>query len=86
MFQLQVSLDEQSYDVAVPLWLNVYCAGHFVLVLYGSNELAMMSKAGLPYLTVLAVVAYLMFAMTNFGLMFDRRYIELVTCCKIIWG
>ena len=69
-----MSPDEKPYRTFVPKWLNAYCAVHFSLVLYGSDKLAMLSKNGLPYLTVLAVVAYLMFAMTNFGLMFDLRY------------
>ena len=71
----QVSPDEKPYDKAVPLWLSVYVSVHFMLVLYGSDELARMSKKGLPYLTALAVVAYLVFAMTNFGLMFDLKLV-----------
>lgn len=74
VFVLQVSPDEKPYDTQVPQWLNIYCSVHFLFALYGSQELAKMSKNGLPYLTVLVVVAYLMFAMTNFGLMFDLRY------------
>lgn len=76
-FPLQVSPDEKPYDKSVPRWLNVYCSVHFLLVLYGSDELARMSKLGLPYLTVLAVVTYLIFAMTNFGLMFDLKLVQL---------
>ena len=70
---MQISGDEPPYDTVVPLWVSVYCSVHFLLVLYGSNEIARLSRNGLPYLTVLAVVAYLIFALTNFGLIFDLR-------------
>ena len=72
---MQVSGDEVPYDTVVPPWVSVYCSVHFLLVLYGSNEIARLSRNGLPYLTVLAVVAYLIFALTNFGLIFDLRYL-----------
>lgn len=72
---MQVSGDEPPHDTVVPVWASIYCSVHFVLVLYGSNEVARLSKSGLPYLTVVAVVAYLIFALTNFGLIFDLRYI-----------
>ena len=71
---VQISGDEAPYDRAVPLWLNVYCSVHFLVVLYASNEVARLSKSGAPYLIVLALVCYVIFALTNFGLIFDLRY------------
>ena len=71
---MQISGDEPPYDTVVPLWVSVYCSVHFLLVIHGSNELARLSRTGLPYFTVVAIVAYLIFALTNFGLIFDLRY------------
>lgn len=71
---MQIFGDEAPYDTEVPLWVNLYCSIHFLLTVYGSNEIARLSRKDLPYLTVLAVVAYLIFALTNFGLIFDQRY------------
>jgi hypothetical protein len=71
---VQISGDEPPYDTVVPLWVSVYCSVHFLLVIHGSNEIARLSRNGLPYLTVVAIAAYLIFALTNFGLIFDLRY------------
>ena len=71
---VQISGDEPRYDTVVPLWVSIYCSVHFLLVVHGFNELARLSQIGLPYLTVVAIVAYLIFALNNFGLIFDLRY------------
>ena len=85
---MQIFGDEAPYDTEVPLWVNLYCSIHFLLTVYGSNEIARLSRKDLPYLTVLAVVAYLIFALTNFGLIFDQRYNMLpylyIPCTHII--
>lgn len=54
-------------------WLTNYCIVHFTLVLYLSLELDKLKAMQVPYLVSLVIIGYLMFSLTNFGLMFDLR-------------
>ena len=79
---MQVSPDDKPYDRAVPSWLSAYCLVHFALVLAWITELGKVNST-LPYFTVLGLVLFLMFSITNFGLMFDCRYYN-NQCCVFV--
>eukprot|EP00731_Ephydatia_muelleri_P012702 Em0007g12a len=64
------SATTKPYDKAVPRWLKLYCVVHFVLVLYGSNELGRTYKT-MPFMVSIPLIAYFTFSLTCFGLMFD---------------
>ena len=65
----------KPYDRAVPTWLQLYCVIHFVLVLYGTDELGRAYKT-MPYMVSIPLIVYFIFSLTCFGLMFDLN-----PCC-----
>lgn len=70
----QVLPDEKPYDRRTPWWLNIYVVVHFAVILILSHELGKV-KNTLPYFTLVMAAIFIFFSLTNFGLMYDCRYI-----------
>jgi alkylglycerol monooxygenase len=68
----QVSPNEKPYDRSVPMWLNMYIAVHFAIILIIGRALGAI-HSGLPYGLVLCLVAYCIFSVVCLGLFLDHH-------------
>ncbi|KJE90512.1 transmembrane protein [Capsaspora owczarzaki ATCC 30864] len=61
-----------QYDTTLPSFLSLYVCAHFVLVMIGFTLLASV-RSHLPVLFVNGLALYLLYSLTSFGAMFDRK-------------
>lgn len=77
----------EKYDVKLPLWCNIYLLVHFVIVVFGVQELASRHLDMNP-LSVLGFVLYIILSLTTIGMLFDNKpnacIFELFRCLLLV--